>query len=588
MSDTNDRPDLVDDPIGVQAEDRVEHLDTGPEADSFERDFVQEAPGSDVDDEMLVEDVSRTDSWLHYNKGAEQTGFAPTDRLTTENVDSLERVWTYETNSGGLEVTPIVVPSDPPVMYVSTTNQRVIALDGRSGDRYWEVATDAPSAANRGVAVWQDKVYLGANSVDVFAFDRYTGEQQWSTSFFSEQQLEEMGDWREEAIGHTAAPTVYDGTVFVGQSGDSGGWTVVSAIDADTGELRWQIDTAPRDEWVGESWRYSSSAAWMNPTVDPETDTVLFPVGQPDPQHGVTNRPGPNRDSNSIVAVDPESGEKKWVHQILPHDLWDYDVCTTQSVIDLEVGGERRRAVVSDHKSGWTFLIDAETGDLIERSEAWAGIRQDHWNEGYFVLPPFDATPQENSTEAQSQEVYWPSAAGATEWPPDAYSPVTGYRYVGVTEGASTVYHNPDWEYDPERDAQITLRAGDHLYIEPDALSEWSDGLYAGQSYTSGITAVDVATGESVWHQEIDQYDDRSAFASWPGGATATAGNVVFIGAANGEFIAYDAESGEELWRDETGMRITAVPAIWEDDDTVFVSVANSENILTYALEEGQ
>lgn len=592
MSDKNpaERPDLVSDPIGVHAEDRVEHLETGPEADHPEFRFVQEAPGDDVDDDLLVEDVDRADSWLHYNKGPEQTGFSPADAITPENVDSLEEAWTYETDSGGLQVNPIVVPGDPPVMYVSTTNQNVIALNARTGEEYWAFSYDAPSGPNRGVAVWRDKVYLGANSVEVVALDRYTGESQWESSFYSEQQLEEMGDWREDAIGHTAAPTVYDGKVFVGQSGDSGGWTVVSALDAEDGDLLWQIDTAPRDEWVGESWRYSSSAAWMNPVVDPETDTVMFPVGQPDPQHGVTNRPGPNKDSNSIVAVDPESGETKWTHQILPHDLWDYDVCTTPSVIDVEADGEERRALLQDHKSGWTFLIDVETGDLLERSKPWPGTRQDHWGEGYFVLPPFDDVPQEESTDADNQEVYWPSAAGATEWPPDAYSPVTGLRYIGVTEGASTIYHNPDWEYDPERDAQITLRAGDHLYIEPDALSEWSDGMYAEQVYTSGIAAIDVATGESVWYQEIDQYDDRSAFSMWPGGATVTAGNLVFIGAADGQFMAYDAESGEELWRDETELRITPAPSVWEDPEAgaQFVTIVNSENVITYALEVDQ
>lgn len=590
MSNKNpsDRPDLVSDPIGVTAEDRIDHLETGTVSRTNDLAFVQEAPGSDVSDELLIEDFERADSWLHYNKGLEQNGFSPADQLTPDNVDDLEPAWTYETESGGLEVNPIVVPGDPPVMYISTTNQHVVALNARTGEPYWEYAYgDADSSANRGVAVWQDKVYLGASSVEIVALDRYTGEQQWASSFYSEQQLEEMGDWREDAIGHTAAPFVYDGKIFVGQSGDSGAWTVLSALDAENGDLLWQRDTAPRDEWVGETWRYSSTAAWMSPIVDAESDTVLFPVGQPDPQHGVTNRPGPNRDSDSIVAVDPNSGEKKWVHQILPHDLWDYDVCTTPSVIDVTVGGEDRRAVLSNHKSGWSFLIDIESGELLERSEPWPGMRQDHWGEGFLLLPPFNSTPQEDSEEVENQEIFWPSAAGATEWPPDAYSRLTGLQYIGVTEGASTIYHNPDWEYDPERDAKITLRAGDHIYLPPEDLGEWSDGMYAGQEYTSGIAAMDPATGDSVWYQEIGRYDDRSAFGVWPGGATATAGNLVFIGGADGELIGYDSETGDEVWRDETELRITASPVVWDDPGAgaELVSVANSESIHTYAFE---
>jgi PQQ-dependent dehydrogenase (methanol/ethanol family) len=583
-----DRPDLVSDPTDVTAEDRVTHLETGSVADVTAVQTDREAPGSDVSDELLIEDDDRADSWLHYNKGLEETGYSPADQLTPDNIDGLERVWTYETGSGGLEVNPIVVPGDPPVMYISTTNQHVVALNARTGERYWEFAYgDASSSANRGVAVWGDKVYLGASSVELVAIDRYTGEAQWATQFLSQDQLENTGEYIYDAIGHTAAPLVYDGKVFLGQAGDSGAWAALSAIDAESGDVRWQRTTAPRDEWVGETWRYASNAAWMNPVVDAETNSVMFPVGNPNPQHGVTNRPGPNRDSNSIVALDADSGEVNWKYQILPHDLWDYDVCTTPHLLDVEVGGESRRAVLQNHKSGWSFLIDAETGELLERSEPWDGTRQDHWGEGFLVIPPFAPVPQPDSAEVETQEIFWPSAAGATEWPPDAYSRQTGLQYISVTEGASTIYHNPEWEYDPERDATITLRAGDHIYLPPEDLDQWSNAMYAGQEYTAGIAAVNPATGENEWYQEIARYDDRSAFGSWPGGATATAGNLVFIGASDGELIAYNAESGNEVWRDETQLRITASPVVWDDpaQETEYVSVSNSENVYGYAYE---
>lgn len=580
--------DVVDDPSDIDAEDRLEAIDHGPVAER-QADLVAEVPGEDVTDEMLRNDVDRADSWLHYQKGLGQTGFSPGHRITPDTLDSLEHQWTFETEAVGLEANPVVVPGDPPVMYFSTTTQSVHAVNARTGERYWTYSYDASSGANRGVAVWKDKVYLGASNVSLVALDRYTGELQWEQNWYSPEQRSEMGAWREQAIGHTAAPIVYDGRVYLGQSGDSGAWTVMSALDAETGEILWQTNTAPRDEWVGETWRYSSAAPWMGATVDPETDTVLFPVANPTPQHGVTDRPGPNKHSNSVVALDATTGETKWANQLLAHEVWDYDIGTTLSVFDVTVGDESRRAVLADAKVGWSYLIDVETGDLLERSRPWEGVRQDHWGEGFLTLPPLANYPQQQSSQAENREVMWPSAGGGKNWPPSAYSPRTGLRYMGVTTSASTIYHYPDWEYDPERDSQVTLRAGNHTYIPPTRLGEFSDGMYDGDVYTTGVLAVDPATGENVWYRETNSFSasDASAWSTFPGGTAVTAGNVVFAGAPDGDLLGLDAETGELLGKANTGLRITPSPVIWDDPvrGMQFVSVASNDSIVTYGVE---
>ena len=598
MSDNNynlnpsDRPDFVDHPEELAAEDRVENLPgLGEPTDSPQHTLVQEAPGSDVTPQMLREDVRRADSWLHYHKGYGNTGFSPATQLTTENVGELSLKWRYNSDTAGLEVNPLVVPGDPPVMYITTSNQKVVALNAITGETFWEAAHDAALSANRGVAVWQDKVYIGTSSVELVAYDRYTGEQQWATSWYAESQRS-AGPWMEDAVSHTATPIIYNGVAMVGQAGDSGAWTVMTGIDAQNGEVLWQNRTAPPEDWVGDSWRYSSNAPWMPVSVDPETDTVFFPVMNPDPQHGVTDRPGPNKHSNSVLALDVQSGEQKWATQLLPHDIWDYDLATSVTVHEMNVDGEQQTVVSADMKTGWTYVLDAATGHVIERSRPWEGVKQDHWGTGFFGIPPFAPYPQSKSEQASKQkEVMWPSAAGGTEWPPAAQSRRTGLRYIPVTKAAATVYHYPDWKYDPARDAKITLRAGDHTYITPDQLGQYSDGMYEGELYTSGVAAINPATGSAEWYEETGVFNDVSGFGMFPGGVTATATNLVFNGTPDGRVVAFDATNGDRLWMGQTDQRITAAPITWVDPstNTQYVTVADSTAVYTFAASpQGQ
>lgn len=225
-------------------------------------------------------------------------------------------------------------------------------------------------------------------------------------------------------ISVTRAPVVYDGKIFVGQTGDFGGWTVMSAIDAESGESVWHQRTSPLEQWVEDAWRYSSTAPWLSPSIDPEPDTVFWSIGNPNPWFFPSARPGPNKYADSVIALDVESGKMKWVNQILPHDVWDYDNHMSPAVFDMEVERtvhlfdrikddlreagiedlgavreameaqfddltvevtEERRVVSTDFKTGHTYVFDVETGRLIERSNAWA--KQEHeWADSFLSL----------------------------------------------------------------------------------------------------------------------------------------------------------------------------------------------------------
>ena len=566
----------------IEPEERLSHLSSGQVPDTNNLIQNAEAPGEDVSDELLGEDVTRSDSWLHYNKGHEQIGSSPADRITPENVADLSLEYTLDVVPGlgdcvarGQEANPTIVPGDPPVMYLSQGEMHVNAINARTGEGYWKFEygieeIDAAQVRNRGVAVWEDKAYVAFPDETqvhprLIALDRYTGEQQWEVNLMTQEQQESDVDLAPRLFT-TQQPMIYDGKILIGQSSDKSAWTYLQAFDAETGDRLWQWQVGTPDEFVGDSWKFSSGAAWMTPTVDPETDTVFFSTTNPDPMMNGVVRPGPNKHTQSIVALDAETGEKKWDHQMLPHELWDYDFSNSPHVFDMEVDGEQRRVVGATGKVGWLYVLDAENGRLLERSAGFG--RQDHWGEGFLNLPP---AGQDNLKEM------WPSLSGVHEWLPESYSPETGMYYTGANDTVMDVAYDPDWAYDPDRNYESAFAIGGFIGFPDEADVE------------SRVAAVDPASGDVEWtHVLEDVPTDSPAGHPFTGGTTATAGGVVFHGSSGGHLVALDAETGERLWRADTGGRIAAQPIIW-DDPTVgkqYVAVtSNSEQLHVFSLE---
>lgn len=537
-------------------------------ADQNRREQTAEVPASarkDVTDALLRDDAMRADSWLQYNKGLEQQGYAPTARITQNSIDDIGISWTIEEDLGNnLEVNPVVVPSNPPVMYFNTPNYTVKAVNARTGEEFWTFQPEVPDKPGgitgwvRGTVVWQDKVYGITPVPEIFALDRYTGELQWRTDIVMEGQ-------DQQGVSITAAPAVYNGKLFIGQAGDSARWTVYQALDAETGDILWQHRTAPKSEWVGDTWQFSSGGAWMTPAIDPETETVVYATGNPDPMLNGVVRPGPNRDTNSMIAVDLNTGDIKWKTQIYAHELWDYDTPFTPYVHDVEVDGEMRRAVSNDSPVGWTYTFDIKNGELLERSRGWTK----QGGEGFMSMPA--------KGKGNGQPAY-PGVRG-TEFPGDGFSPKTGLRYIGFAEVGAKPWYDPNWKY-----------AQDNY----DGRGGGFDKPIEGDENKAGVVAVNPATGEIAWRHYFDDVDP-----SWhlfnrlsPGGVTPTAGNLVFAGSSGGSLVALDAESGEVLWKDKPGDQIYATPVVWEDPGAgtmnitlvVYEGDAKRSKLVTYSV----
>lgn len=556
----------------VEPEDRTEYLKQRADTEEeFPGDYDGSVSFERVTNEMLRNDADNPESWLQYNGNLGQTGYSPADRLTPDNVDGLSKAYEITTDKYGLETNMIVVPGDPPEMYFTSKkglievpgdqkrqNRIVVnAVNARTGEKIWTTNYQYPkgSAANnqvnRGPVVYGDKVFIGTLDTKIAAFNRSDGSKAWQTDVLLDGQSQER-------TYISQAPLAMNGKIVFGQGGDTAGWSVVGAVDAESGDLLWTTRTAERDGWIQDTWKFSSAGAWMTPAADAETDTVFFSVGNPNPAYNGVVRPGPNPHSNAIVALDAESGEMKWANQISPHELWDWDVHVPPHVFDIEVDGEQRRAVSVNWKAGWTYVLDAETGELLTRTAPFG----QQGGEAFFRPPP---RGEENAATLA------PTNLGATEWPPDSYSPRTGLNYVGGVNVGETIW-STDWSYDEES-------------------FEWAGGGTSSDtgSTTAHVIAQSPATGMTEWTFQLPDVEE-----SWPsslaftGGTSTTGGGLVFHGSSGHHLYALDDETGDQLWSADTGGRITASPVVWDDPDAgdsgkEFVGVASNNRIVVYA-----
>lgn len=563
MSENNDVPPKNKVPPGVnqdvEAEERWRLYESQKPTSENQTELTQEISGQpSITNGMLAADGDRRDTWLQYNKGLMNRGYTPARALTPDNVDNLKREYVIEEDQGGLQTQPIITPGDPPTMYYTVWGlEHVVAVNARTGEEYWRFKSGRPQIIgggipqNRGVCVWKDKVYYASDRQEVIAIDRFTGEELWSTSILATDP--EVGEQSLTRTYMTQMPLAYDGKIYLGQSSDRAEWTVISCIDAETGELLWQTPTyVSKDKWAGLTWRTSSCACWNGVTVDPDSHTVFFHTGNADPAGGAEPyRPGPNRASDGIGALDADTGEYKWTNQVIAHDTWDWDVAPRPYVFDVEIEGETRRVVAADGKTGYSYTIDVETGQTLSRSEPVSTVEDKHTH------PPLH---QENSVRVT------PGGSGSIEWPPDSFNPKTGLRYISVFDNSEEFWTEEGWDFDADSPEFVGGWWGD---MEPEAPNPY-------------VVALDPVSGDIKW-----QYVMEDGYSTaFPGGVTSTGGDLIFVASNGGNLSALNLD-GEELWVDDTKGRIEPTPCVWDDvrrsgPPKQYVAAVSDNRIITY------
>ena len=512
--------------------------------------------------------------------------YSPLTEITADNVANLKGVWRARLGGSGVgtqysgSAQPIVYDG---VIYVITGANDVFALSVDTGEVLWErpanldpgITSVCCGWTSRGVAISDDKLFLGRLDARLVALDRRSGVPVW------EVQAE---PW-EQNFSITSAPLYYDGMVITGFAGaDRGTRGRVKAFDADDGRLLWTFYTVPgpgetgHDTWPEDSdaWKYGGAAVWQTPAVDPELGLLYFSTGNAGPNYNGAARAGDNLFTVSIVAIEAATGEYRWHFQQVHHDIWDYDASNPVVLMDLDIGGRLRKAVVEVGKTGFAYILDRETGEPIigidelpvpqERSQATAATQP--FPRGDAVVPQQveiapEGLPLVNQGRiftpfvGDERVVVKPGAYGGANWPPSSYDPVRQRLFVCASAAIGTYWGGGE--------PGVVVPGQGERYVGGNA-------GFTSTPRTGIFAALDATTNRLVWRYR------------WPeqcySGSAATAGGLVFIGRNDGRLTAVSADSGRQLWEFQTGAGMHAPVSVFEQDGRQYVVAYSAGNAL--------
>lgn len=521
-------------------------------------------------DAELMNDAASTGDVLTYGMGPQAQRYSPLKTLNTDNVAKLVPAFSFSfggEKQRGQESQPIVQDG---TIYVTGSYSRIWAVDSRTGEEKWQYDARLPDGImpccdviNRGAAIYGDKVYFGTLDAKLIALNKETGKVIWS---------KKMADY-EAGYSFTAAPMIVDGKIITGNSGGEFGIVgKVEARDANTGELIWSRPTIEghigqlngkdstmtgklNASWQGDMWKQGGGATWLGGTYDPETKLIYMGTGNPAPWNSHL-RPGDNLYTSSTLAIDPNTGEIKWHFQTTPHDGWDFDGVNEFIPFDLKKDGKIIKAGAKADRNGFFFVLDRTNGKFLSATPFVSKIT---WAKGFDKKgrPIYDpanrpGNPMEAAQgETKGKSVFSaPSFLGGKNWMPMAYSQDTGLFYVPANEWGMDIW-NEAINY---KKGAAYLGAG--FTIKP---------LY--DDHIGVLRAIDPATGEIKW-----EYKNKAPL--W-GGVLTTAGNLVFTGTPEGYLKAFDARTGQEVWKFNTGSGIVGSPITWEQDGEQFVAVVS-------------
>ena len=496
-------------------------------------------------------------NWLTYSGDFTSRRFSLLNQIHTGNVDSLVSKWVYSVKDAQyIETTPLVVNG---VMYITNSNE-VFALDAQTGRTLWHFKYTKSKAegANRGVAVLGERVFFVSSNVHLIALHAKTGALLWDTPYGDLEKYPQMSA--------SLAPLAINGKVIVGVSG--GEWGIrgyVAAMDAVSGKELWRFYTIPGpgepgfESWGGHPIEISGGPTWMSGSFDAEQNLVIWTVGNPGPDFNGEMRPGDNLYTDSVVALDAETGKLKWYYQFTPHDTHDWDAQEFPVLIDTVFQGQPRKLLVQANRNGFFYVLDRTNGKMLlakpfVKKLNWAkGIRPDGRPE---VVPDMDPTPDGKKV--------CPGVKGATNWFSPSYNPDLGLLFVMAIEQCD-IYYSSARAY--VKGEAYDGTAADSIPSEP------------GQFF---LRAIDVQTGEIRWEVPMTIKDTME---SWPG-TLATAGGLVFYADNEGYLCAVDARTGRQLWHFNMGQRVVASPMTYSVDGKQYIAIATATQIFSFGLFE--
>jgi quinohemoprotein ethanol dehydrogenase len=527
-----------------------------------------------IDDDRIRQAETEPNNWLAYGRTYEEQRFSPLDQINRETVSRLGLAWRVDMQSTrGLEATPIVVDG---VMFVSSEWSKVYAFDAKTGEEIWFYDPDVPrewaqkaccDVVNRGVAVYQGKVYVGSLDGRLIALDAKTGSEVWEVNTIDRN--------RDYTI--TGAPRAARGLVYIGNGGaEYGVRGYATAYDAETGKQVWRFHAVPGDpskpfeneamEMAAKTWSADTNwdfggggTIWNSIVYDPDFDQVYLGTGNGSPWARDIRSPGggDNLFLSSIVAVDATTGRYKWHYQTTPADNWDYTATQDIALADMEIDGTVRKVLLQAPKNGFFYVIDRETGELLRAHKYVPTTWATH-------VDMKTGRPVENSAYAYADEPKWvlPGPLGGHNWQAMSVDVDAGVVYLPTLQFSFVYALDEAWKADGSLERVPGSWA---LGIEVGRLSELVVQTPDPPKPSGRLIAFDPVTGTERWGVDYPHF--------WNGGVLGTKGGLVFQGNSAGTFNAYDSTTGERLWSFPAHRGFLAPPVTYAIDGVQYVAL---------------
>jgi quinohemoprotein ethanol dehydrogenase len=524
-----------------------------------------------VNAERLMSAAGNTSDWLSYGRTYDEQRFSPADAINQETVKDLGLTWFADMDTArGQEATPLVIDGK---IYVTTAWSKVKAYDGATGKPLWDFDPEVPGetgvkaccdVVNRGLAAWGDKLFFGTLDGRLIALDRESGKQVWSTVTVDQSKPYTI----------TGAPRVINGMVLIGNGGaEMGVRGYITAYDAETGEQKWRFYTVPdkpgsnKEEylkkaeatWKGEYWNIGGGGTvWDAMAYDPELDLLYIGVGNGSPWNQAYRSPGggDNLYLSSVVAIKAKTGEYAWHYQSTPGETWDFTATQHIILADMDIAGAKRKVLMQAPKNGYFYVIDRTNGKFISANN-YVPV---NWAKG---IDPATGRPIENPEARYDKTgkpfIGTPGAGGAHNWHPMAYDPKQNLVFIPAQIAAFPYFPEKDW-----KPAKLGFNIGvDQAAGSMPADKKMREGARAA---TSGVLiAWDPVAQKERWRVTYK--------GPWNGGLLATGGNLVFQGTAAGNFIAYAADTGKQLWTFPAQTGVVAAPITYTIGQDQYVAV---------------
>jgi len=534
---------------------------------------AQPAMAEPVTYERLLHPDKEPHNWLTYSGNYNSHRHSALTQIKPSNVSKLQQKWVYQgAVMGNWQSSPLVVDG---VMYLTQRPNDVVALDARTGRAYWTYRYPTPAdqvaccgANNRGLAISGDTLFMGTLDAHLVAVDTRSGRPIWNV---------EVTPYKDTGYSITMAPLIVKDKVLVGVGGgELGVRGFLAAYDVRTGKELWRRYTIPTpgepgsETWENDAWKTGGAPIWLTGSYDPELNLTYWGTGNPSPDMNPAQRPGDNLYSDSVIAVDPDTGEMKWHFQFTPHDPYDFDSVQVPMLVDMDWEGKPSKLMLWANRNGFFYVLDRQTGRFLS-GKPYVKV---NWTDG------LDANGRPSQPKVPV-DILYPGVQGGTNWYSPSFSPRTGLFYFSAWENYGSRIRREPAVHQPGR----MFMGGGWSVVAPvpgapgtPAIRRGPINTWTEATGTGAVIAMDPATGKPRWKYEMTDVTD--------GGILTTASDLLFTGTREGYFHALDARTGKLLWKASAGAQMVNGPVTYQVDGKQYVATISGMSLVVYALPD--